>query len=366
MMKEPALSRPLHGIRIIEIAAIGPAPYGVMLLSDLGADVIRIDRLSSTSDFDTMGLGLAGGRRSVALDLKSEEGIEKLLDLVDHADVLVEGFRPGVADRLGFGPECCMDRNPRLIYAQVTGWGQSGPLRERAGHDINYAALSGALHAIGRHGDPPTVPLNYLADFGGGGTFLAIGVLAGLIERAQSGVGQTIDVAMIDGVSSLSTFFHGLIAVDEWNIRRESNMLDGAAPFYRTYETSDGRFLAVGCIEPQFYAEFLSKLGLPPEEWPQFDRPQWPTQAAELADIFRSHTRNHWSRVFQDSDACVTPVLDFLEARDHPHMQARSSFMPVGDMVLPAPVPRFGRTPAASRSAAPLLGADSANILSAP
>lgn len=356
---------PLSGVRIVEVSAIGPAPFGVMLLADLGAEVIRIDRAASVASGGpekTMH-GLSRGRRSVALDLKEDRGVDILLRLVDTADVLVEGFRPGVAERLGFGPDVCAARNPRLVYARMTGWGQEGPLADRAGHDIDYIAVAGALHPIGAAGEPPPVPLNYIADFGGGGTYLAIGVLAALFERETSGRGQIVDAAMVDGAASLTAFVRGLLGLGAWTTQRESNLLDGAAPFYRTYAAADGDYLAVGCLEPQFYAEFLDRLELDAAEWPQYDRERWPDQQRRLAGIFAEQPRAHWEEVFADSDACVAPILDLEEAPAHPHTHARGTFVDVGGETQPAPAPRLSRTPGRAGDPAPEPGQHTDEIL---
>lgn len=349
------MSGPLAGTTIVEVAAIGPAPFGVMLLADLGAEVIRVDRASSVEDpqQEAAMAGLSRGRRSVAVDLKHPDGLDVLLRLAGAADVLVEGFRPGVAERLGFGPDICLERNPRLVYARMTGWGQEGPLAERAGHDIDYAAVAGALHPVGRPGEPPAPPLNYLADFGGGGAYLAIGVAAALFERERSGRGQVVDAAMVDGAASLTAFFHGLLDMGAWTTERGSNLLDGAAPFYDTYATADGGYIAVGCLEPRFYAEFLERLDLDPGEWPQFDRDRWPEQKRRLAELFASEPREHWEERFAGSDACVAPVLALDEAPEHPHNTARGAFVEVDGATQPAPAPRFSRTPGEAGDPAP-------------
>jgi alpha-methylacyl-CoA racemase len=356
---------PLSGVRVVEISAIGPAPFGVMLLADLGAEVIRVDRAASVGSGgpEATMRGVSRGRRSIAVDLKNDLGVDVVLRLVDTADVLVEGFRPGVAERLGFGPDVCASRNPRLVYARMTGWGQEGPLANRAGHDVDYIALAGALHPVGRADEPPPVPLNYIADFGGGGTYLAVGVLAALFERESSGRGQVVDAAMVDGAASLTAFVRGLLGMGAWTTRRESNLLDGAAPFYRTYATADGGYVAVGCLEPQFYAEFLERLDLDPEEWPQFVRERWPDQQRRLAEILAEHPRSHWEEVFAGSDACVAPILDLEEAPDHPHLRARGTFIDVGGDTQPAPAPRFSRTPGRAGEPAPAPGQHTDEVL---
>lgn len=360
------MTGPLAGVRIVELSALGPTPYGVMLLADLGAEVIRVDRIAAAQGrpgTESTNIGMARNRRSITVDLKSPAGLQVLLDLVDTADVLVEGFRPGVAERLGFGPEVCLERNPRLVFARMTGWGQSGPLANKAGHDINYAAVAGALHGIGRKGEPPPPPMNLVADFGGGGTFLALGVLAALYERDRSGAGQVVDVAMVDGVASLTAYLHGLLRIGIWTKERANNILDGAAPFYDTYETSDGRFIAVGPIEPQFYERFLAVLQLDPAEFPQHDVESWRTQKQRLAEIFRQRTRDEWVRAFADVDACVAPVLTPEEAPHHPHLAERGTFVDVAGALEPAPAPRFSRTPGAVRRPAPAYGQETAVIL---
>lgn len=340
------MAGPLAGVRVVELAGIGPGPFAAMLLADMGADVVRVDRVSG-------GMGgvvpasrdlLARGRRSVAVDLKDPRGVEVVLRLVEAADVLVEGFRPGVAERLGLGPDACLKRNPRLVYGRMTGWGQDGPWARVAGHDIDYIALSGALHPIGPGDGPPTVPLNYVGDFGGGAMFLAFGIACALVERAGSGAGQVVDAAMVDGSAVLTAMFHGMLAMGVWTDERDANLLDGAAPFYRCYACSDGGFLAVGALEPQFYAELLGRLELDPAEWPQHDRARWPEQAAALAEIFGRRTRDQWADLFEGSDACVAPVLSLTEAGSHPHLAARATFVEHDGQVQPAPAPRFSRT----------------------
>jgi alpha-methylacyl-CoA racemase len=335
---------PLAGIRVVELAGIGPGPFAAMLLADLGAEVLRVDRPeASRPAWPTV---LARGRRSVAVDLKHPDGPGVVLDLVAAADALVEGFRPGVAERLGIGPDPCLARNPRLVYGRVTGWGQDGPWRLAAGHDIDYVALAGALHPIGQAGGPPVPPLNLVGDFGGGGMLLALGVVAALLEAARSGRGQVVDAAMVDGAALLTTQFHELLAAGLWREERGANLLDGGAPFYAVYETADGRHLAVGALEPQFWAELVERLGLDPADLPaQLDRDGWPQLRERLAALFRTRTRDEWCELLAGTDACVAPVLGLGEAPAHVHNRARGTFVEVGGVVQPAPAPRFSRTP---------------------
>lgn len=337
---------PLEGVRVLEMAGIGPGPFCGMLLSDLGAEVIRIDRVSPVGGLPAPLGELSGrGRRSIAVDLKQARGVAIVLDLVATADVFLEGFRPGVAERLGLGPEVCRDQNPRLVYGRMTGWGQDGPLAARAGHDINYVGLTGALHAIGRAGDRPVPPLNLVADYGGGAMFLAVGVLAALVERGHSGRGQVVDAAMVDGAALLTSPMYQLLAAGFWADQRGSNILDGAAPFYDTYETADGRYLAVGPIEPQFYLELVAGLNLDPDHLPaQLDPTTWGVVKAEFAAAFLTRTRDEWEVTFAQSDACVTPVLSLTEAPQHPHNVARGVFVEIDGVVQPGPAPRFSRT----------------------
>jgi alpha-methylacyl-CoA racemase len=335
---------PLQGTRILELASIGPGPFCAMLLADLGAEVLAVDRPAAERPAWPALFGR--GRRRVAVDLKHPEGPGVVLDLVAGADALVEGFRPGVAERLGIGPEACLARNPRLVYGRVTGWGQDGPLAGTAGHDIDYIALAGALHPVGPAEGPPVPALNLLGDFGGGGMLLALGVVAALLEAARSGQGQVVDAAMVDGAALLTTQLHELLAAGLWTDRRAANLLDGAAPFYAVYETADGRHLAVGALEPRFYAELLDRVGLAAEDLPdQLDRDGWPVLRQRLAAAFRTRTRDEWCRLLEGSDACVAPVLSLLEAPTHPHNQARATFVEVGGVTQPAPAPRFSRTP---------------------
>ena len=356
-------SGPLRGIRVIELAGLGPAPFGCMVLADLGAEVIRVDRPGQPGQGAPVD-PLQRSRRSVALNLKDRGGIDALLRLADGADVLVEGFRPGVAERLGFGPDVCMQRNPALVYARMTGWGQDGPLAPRSGHDIDYIAVSGALDPIGRPGERPVPPLNLIGDFGGGGMLLAVGVLSALYERTSSGQGQVVDTAMVDGSALLTAFIHGLRASGSWQNGRGGNLLDGGAPFYDTYQTSDGRYVAVGALEPQFYAALLAGLGLDGEDLPgQLDPSGWPVLRARFTEVFGKRTRDEWAGIFAGSDACVAPVLEMGEAPDHPHNSARQVFGPVGGVEQPMPAPRFGRTPSRQPSPPVRPGADTEAVL---
>lgn len=334
------MTGPLAGVRVVELAGLAPAPFGCMILSDLGADVIQVDRPGGSAAPPSP---LRRGRRTVTLDLKTGAGVADLLRLAARADVLVEGFRPGVAERLGFGPADCEKINPRLVYARMTGWGQDGPLAPRAGHDIDYIALAGALEPIGRPGQRPHAPLNLIGDFAGGGMLLAVGVLAALLERERSGCGQVVDAAMVDGSALLTAFLHGS---GLFPLPRGENLLDGGAPFYDTYATADGGFVAVGALEPAFYAALLDGLGLAGAGLPpQHDRDGWPVLRARFEAVFSSRTRAEWVSVFAGSDACVAPVLSPEEAPTHPHNRARNAFVEVGGVPQPAPAPRFARTP---------------------
>ena len=355
---------PLHGVRVVELAGIGPAPFAAMLLADLGAEVVRVDRVQhdTPASADATDV-LARGRRSIALDLKSPGGREAALRVADRADVLLEGFRPGVAERLGVDPDACMARNPRLVYGRMTGWGQEGPWAHRAGHDLDYIALAGALHPIGPRDEPPPVPLNYVADFGGGGMLMAFGIVCALWERERSGTGQIVDAAMVDGAAAMTAMVHGLLAGGLWEDRREANLLDGAAPFYRTYTCAGGGFVAVAALEPGFYAELLDRLGLEPGQWPQHDRGRWPAQAAAMAGIFASRTRDEWAELFDGSDACVAPVLSLTEAPEHPHLAARETFVTRDALTQPAPAPRFSRTPGALSRPPAVPGAHTDEVL---
>ncbi|HEV2244021.1 MAG TPA: CaiB/BaiF CoA-transferase family protein [Streptosporangiaceae bacterium] len=356
---------PLDGVKVIEIASLAPGPFGCMILSDLGADVLRVDRAERCGPAATAPPEpMSRGRRSVGINLKDPDGIELLLRLAERADVLVEGFRPGVAERLGFGPEVCAARNPRLVFARMTGWGQDGPLAPTAGHDIDYIAISGALSLVGRAGERPVPPVNLLGDFGGGGMLLALGVVAALLERERSGLGQVVDAAMVDGSAVLTSFVYGLRAMGAWQDARGVNLLDGGAPFYDTYETADRGYVAVGALEPQFYAALLAGLGLSGAGLPhQNDRAGWPVLRARFTEVFASRTRDEWAEVFAGTDGCVAPVLSPAEAPGHPYNSSRGTFTDVGGLAQPAPAPRFGRSAADTPSPPPRPGADTDAVL---
>jgi alpha-methylacyl-CoA racemase len=363
------VSGPLEGVRIIELAGIGPSPYTCMLLADAGADVIRIDRNTGTAAGASQGSHwdlLARSRRSAAVDLRRPEGAALVLDLVAEADALVEGWRPGVAERLGLGPEACWERNPRLVYGRMTGWGQDGPFATMAGHDIDYIALSGALWSVGRHDEPPVPPINLVGDFGGGGMMLAFGLVAALLEARRSGKGQVVDAAMVDGAASLMTMTFAFHQLGWWLEERGVNILDTGAPFYEVYETSDGRWFAVGAIEAQFYAELIKVMGLEGEDLPaQMDRDKWPEMKQRFAEVFRTRTRDEWAELFEGTDACGAPVLSPWEAHNHPHNSARGTFVEVSGITQPAPAPRFSRTPAAVQCPPPVAGQDTDEVLGA-
>jgi alpha-methylacyl-CoA racemase len=358
---------PLDGVRVIEIASLAPAPFGCMILSDLGADVLRVDRAESCGpQARPRPDPLIRGRRSIGINLRDDAGVSLLLRLAEQADVLVEGFRPGVAERLGFGPDECARRNPRLIFARMTGWGQEGPLSSAAGHDIDYIAIAGALDPIGRAGERPVPPVNLLGDFGGGGMLLALGVLAALVERSRSGRGQVIDAAMVDGSALLTAFLHGLLAAGAWRDERGTNLLDGGAPFYDTYRTADGGYVAVGALEPQFYAALLAGLGLADAGLPaQHDRSGWPVLRERFAEVFASRSRDEWTAAFAGTDACVVPVLALTEAPAHPHTVARNGFIELAGVRQPAPAPRFSRSAARPPAPPPRPGADTDTVLAA-
>ena len=361
------MSGPLDGMRVVEIGSIGPGPFCAMVLSDLGAEVIRVERLEANAGAFAASpryQPMLRGRRSIRIDLKHPDGPSVVLGLVEKADVLIEGFRPGVAERLGLGPEACAARNPGLVYGRMTGYGQDGPLAGRAGHDIDYLAIAGVLHGIGPGDGRPMPPLNLVGDFGGGGMLLAVGVLAALWERERSGLGQVIDASMVEGSALLGAMFHGLRAAGLWTDRRADNLLDGGAPFYDTYETADGRFVAVGAIEPKFYAALIDGLGLSAADLPsQYDAAGWPRLRSAFAEVFTSRTRDQWSDAFAGSDACVAPVLDMGEAAGHPHNSRRGTFVAIDGVVQPAPAPRFARTPSSPPTPPVHPGADTHAIL---
>ncbi|WP_372695375.1 CaiB/BaiF CoA transferase family protein [Immundisolibacter sp.] len=355
---------PLHGVEVIEMVGLGPGPLCAMLLADMGAEVIRVDRpggnLFSGSKSDLLGRN----RRSLAVDLKHPDGVATVLRLVERADALIEGFRPGVMERLGLGPDRCLARNGKLIYGRMTGWGQDGPLAQAAGHDINYIALAGVLHAIGEQGGRPVPPLNLVGDFGGGGMFLAFGIVCALLEAQRSGLGQVIDCSMVEGSAVLMGMFYAMQQAGRWQDERGRNMLDGASHFYGTYETADGKWVAVGAIEPQFYATLIRETDADPQLFEnQHDADAWPRQRAELARIFRTKTRDAWCALLEGSDACFAPVLSLTEAPQHPHNVARGSFVEVDGMLHPGPAPRFSRTPAQVRHGPRPVGADSEAVL---
>lgn len=353
------MAGPLAGCRVVEMAGIGPGPFCGMVLADLGADVLRVDRPGAALPAQDV---VARGRRVIGLDLKADTGRAQCLELIARADALIEGFRPGVMERLGLGPAECHARNPRLVYGRMTGWGQEGPWAKVAGHDINYIALTGALWSMGRRGERPPPPLNLVGDYGGGGMLLAIGILAALLDARSSGKGQVVDAAMTDGAATLMSPFYGLHASGRWKNEREANRLDGACPYYDTYECADGRFVAVGALEPQFFALLVKGLGLDPADFANREDPAaWPAMKRQFAAIFRTRTRDEWAAAFDGTDACVAPVLDLAEAPRHPHNQARATFIEADGVTRPAASPRFSRTPAAQSPAA--TGADYDSVL---
>jgi alpha-methylacyl-CoA racemase len=357
-------SGPLSGLRMIELAGIGPGPWAAMMFSDMGAEVIRIDRPAPTSSYVPAALDIARrGRKSVALDLRHPEGVATVLRLVGNADVLMEGFRPGVAERLGVGPEPCLQRNPALVYGRMTGWGQDGPLARTAGHDITYLAVTGALHAMGRSGEAPAVPLNLVGDYGGGGAFLVIGVLAALLEAKSSGQGQVVDAAIVDGTLALTASVHGMLAAGLWKDERGVNLLDTGRPWYDVYETADHKHVSVGPLEPPFYEAMMHGVELDPTTADRAVPEEWPQLRDELAEKFVSRTRDDWQERFEHTDACVAPVLSLSEAARHPHLIARESFLDVDGVVQPAPAPRFSRTPSAIQSSPAEPGEHSAVVL---
>lgn len=353
---------PLQGFKIIEIEGLGPAPFCGMMLADMGAEVISVTRRSDSADRKAA-IG-ERGKRSIALNLKSPEGVETLLKLCEGADALIEGFRPGVAERLGFGPDVLAERNPKLVYGRMTGWGQDGPLAHAAGHDINYISLSGALHAIGRKGEPPVPPLNLVGDFGGGGMFLAFGITCGLLEASRSGKGQVVDVSMVEGSAVLMHMMYSFMAQGFWQDERGSNMLDGAAHFYDSFETSDGKYVSIGSIEPQFYAQLIELAELDAEAFaPQMDVSQWPALKEQLAAKIKTKTRDEWCAIMEGTDVCFAPILSMSEAPDHPHNKARESFLNTDGVLQPAPAPKFSRTRPEVAHLAKAAGSDTDAVL---
>ena len=352
----------LKGITVLELAGIGPGPFCAMLLADMGARVIRIDRPEGQAG--TRDDVVLRGRRSLALDLKKPNAVAAMKRMAGQADVLIEGFRPGVMERLGLGPDALLEANPRLIYGRMTGWGQDGPFAKLAGHDINYIALTGALHAMGQADRAPAPPLNLVGDYGGGGMLLALGILAALLERAGSGRGQVVDAAMVDGAALLMAPIYGMMALGRWKPDRGANLLDGAASFYGSYACACGGYVAVGPIEPAFFAEMLQRMGLDAADFAnRMDPAFWPAHKAQLAEAFLSRTRDAWAAIFADSDGCVSPILSMAEVRTHPHIAARGTFVEAHGAVQPAPAPRLSRTPSAIGAAAPLRGEHGAEIL---
>lgn len=355
---------PLTGVRVVELAGIGPGPFAAMTLADLGADVVRVDRPGGAGLAIDPAYDLTNrNKRSVLIDLKAAEGPARLLDLAERADVLIEGYRPGVAERLGVGPDACFARNPRLVYGRMTGWGQEGPLAARAGHDIDYIAVAGALSMVGDAEQPPALPANLLGDYAGGALYLVIGVLAALQHaRTPGGAGQVVDAAVVDGTAHLTTMIHAMMAGGGWQDRRGTNLLDGAAPFYGSYETADGAYMAVGALETRFYDEFVALLGIEDDIPSRKDFGRWDELREAVAARFRTRTRAEWTEVFEGSDACVSPVMTLREAPAHPHLAARGTFVDHGGITQPAPAPRFSATPASVRRGPARPGADTAEV----
>lgn len=356
-------SGPLTNVRVVEFAGIGPGPFCGMLLSDLGADVIRIDRPGDGKPGNSADV-TGRGRRSIGLDLKDSKHVEVAFSLIEKADGLIEGFRPGVMERLGLGPDEALRRNPKLVYGRMTGWGQTGPLSHAAGHDLNYIALTGALHAMGRKQERPSPPLNLVGDYGGGALYLAFGLCAGIIHARATGEGQVIDCAMTDGAASLASMFFGMRAMGFWTDDRESNLLDGGAHFYDTYECADGKWVSIGSIEPQFYTLLLEKADISdPAFQAQMDRAQWPELKAKLINIIKTKTRDEWCAIMEGTDVCFAPVLSMSEAPAHPHNKARDTFVEIDGVIQPAPAPRFSRTPGQVQGASPGRGEHTQAIL---
>lgn len=354
---------PLQGTRVIELAGIGPGPFCGMMLADMGAEVIRVDRITGKSSFQANDV-LTRGRRSIAIDLKSSDGREVILRLCEEADAIFEGFRPGVTERLGIGPEDCMARNSRLVYGRMTGWGQDGPMAQAAGHDINYIALAGALHGIGRKGERPVPPLNLVGDFGGGGMLLAFGLVCAMLETQKSGTGQVVDAAMVDGAATLMAMFFTMKASGMYSDERGTNLLDGGAHFYDSYETSDGKYISLGSIEPQFYALLVEKAGLDKEDFSnQMDQGKWSELKTDLIELFKTKTRDKWCEIMEGTDICFAPVLSLSEVADHPHNKARATFAELEGMLQPTPAPRYSRSTVSLTHASRMAGEDSRVVL---
>ncbi len=355
---------PLRGVKVIEVGGIGPGPFCGMMLSDMGAEIVRIERKGQFAASEPKFEVLTRNRRSVQMDLRKAEGVKAVLRMVEQADALQEGFRPGVMEKLGLGPDECLKRNPRLVYGRMTGWGQEGPLAKAAGHDINYISLSGALHAIGRKGERPVPPLNLVGDFGGGGMMLAFGIVCGLYEARISGKGQVVDAGMIDGSAALMAMMYGFRASGFWTDERGVNMLDGGSHFYDTYETADGKYISVGSIEPQFYALLLKHTGLEePDYQDQLNPAKWPAFKERLTEIFKSKTRDEWCEIMEGTDVCFAPILSLDEAKEHPQNRARGTFIEVDGVLQPAPTPRFSRTKPETPKPPPRIGADTEDVL---
>lgn len=354
---------PLAGIRVVEMAGIGPGPFAAMMLSDMGAEVIRVDRLNQKGTGHRANV-LNRGRKSIALDLKNPKGVETALGLIEKADVVIEGFRPGVMERLGLGPEVCLERNPGLVFGRMTGWGQHGPLSKAAGHDINYISIGGALGAMGYADRPPAPPLNLVGDFGGGALYLITGILAALVERGTSGAGQVVDAAMTDGTASLLTPFYGLMAMGMWTTDRFSNRLDGGAYYYGSYECSDGKYISIGSLEPQFYALLIETLGIDdPSFQDQLNEAAWAEKREKLVEIFKTKTQQQWCELMEGTDICFAPVLNLAEAPDHPHNKARETFVDFEGITQPAPAPRFSRTQGEIQRSAAMVGEHTEEVL---
>ena len=356
---------PLEGLRAVEIVGLGPGPFCGMLLADMGAEVLRVDRVDAARAVDRSKPATSAmdrGKQAIAVDLKQPDGVETLLRLMEAADVFFEVFRPGVAERLGIGPDVALARNPRLVYGRLTGWGQDGPYAQAAGHDIDYIALAGALEPLGRAGEKPTPPINVLGDFAGGGMLLAFGIACAIVDRARTGKGQVVDAAMVDGAALMLTPFYGARASGYWG-ERGTNHLDTGAPFYEVYETADHKFVAVGTVEPKFYAELMQRLGLDVDLDTQYDKTRWPDEKKRMAEVFRTKTRDEWCTLLEGTDACFAPVLTPLEAPDHPHNRARRTFLELAGVPQPAPAPRFSRSAPATPAAAMHPGADTETVL---